>query len=286
MYKNILVAFDGSEYSKAALIESSKWVKRRGGKITLVHAVYFDEEELTNAPEYRERRFKLGKEVCYQTKDMVLSEFGVEVESLVCEGEPSDVIVDIAKEKKADLISIGTHGRKGIKRLIMGSVTSKVIVNAPCDVMVVKSPCTECTGEYKSILVPFDGSEFSKKALGRACKLSKIDNAEITVLYVIPHYEEMIEFLKTESIKKGLSDEAQKIIDVAKEIASGYGIEINTDIRDGHAGEKIIESAKMLKNDLIVAGAHGWRGINKAIIGSTTESVIANAFCPVLVVGR
>jgi len=284
MYKNIVVAFDGSEYSKAALIESSSWIKRHSGGIILLHAVYFEEEEFTNAPEQREKRFKLGKEFCYQTKDKVLSEFGVQVESLVCEGEPPDVIVDIAREKKADLISMGTHGRKGIKRLIMGSVTSKVIVNAPCDVMVVKRPCTECTGEYKSILVPFDGSEFSKKALGRACKLSKIDNAEITVLYVIPHYEEMIEFLKTESIKKGLLEEAQKIIDVAREIASGYGIAIKTDVRDGHAGEKIIESAKMLKNDLIVMGAHGWRGVSKAIMGSTTERVIMNASCPVLVV--
>ena len=284
MYKNIVVAFDGSEYSKAALIESSSWIKRHSGGIILLHAVYFEEEEFTNAPEQREKRFKLGKEFCYQTKDKVLSEFGVQVESLVCEGEPPDVIADIAREKRADLISVGAHGRKGIKRLIMGSVTSKVIVNAPCDVMVVKRPCTECTGEYKSILAPFDGSEFSKKALGRACKLSKIDNAEITVLYVIPHYEEMIEFLKTESIKKGLLEEAQKIIDVAREIASGYGIAIKTDVRDGHAGEKIIESAKMLKNDLIVMGAHGWRGVNKAIMGSTTERVIMNASCPVLVV--
>ncbi|MBI3354311.1 MAG: universal stress protein [Nitrospirae bacterium] len=284
MYKNILVAFDSSEFSRAALMESSNWIKRHSGKIILVHAVYFDEEEFTLAPEQRERRFKLGKEVCYQTKDMVLSEFGVQVESLVCEGEPPDVIVDIAREKKADLIAMGTHGRRGIKRLIMGSVTSKVIVNATCDVMVVKKPCAECTGEYKSILVPFDGSEFSKKALGRACKLSKVDNAEITVLYVIPHYEEMIEFLKTESIKKGLLEEAQKIIDVAREIGSGYGIAIKTDVRDGHAGEKIIESAKMLKNDLIVMGAHGWRGVSKAIMGSTTERVIMNASCPVLVV--
>ena len=94
--------------------------------------------------------FELGKKLCNQMRDKISSEFGIQVESLVCEGEPPDVIVDIARKKKSDLISMGTHGRKGIKRLIMGSVTSKVIVNSPCDVMVVKKPCTECTGEYKS----------------------------------------------------------------------------------------------------------------------------------------
>jgi len=284
MYKNIIAAFDGSEAGRAALIQSSNWVKRHGGRIILVHAVYFDEEEFTLAPEQRERRFKLGKEVCYQTKDMVLSEFGVQVESLVCEGEPPDVIVDIAREKKADLIAMGTHGRRGIKRLIMGSVTSKVIVNAPCDVMVVKKPCAECTGEYKSILVPFDVSEFSKKAIEHACQLSKIDSAEIKILYVIPRYEEMIEFFKTESIKKSLAQEADRIINEAKKIASNHGITASATIQEGHVGEKIIETANMLKNDLIVMGAHGWKGVSKAIMGSTTERVIMNASCPVLVV--
>jgi nucleotide-binding universal stress UspA family protein len=284
MYKNIIVAFDGSEYSRAALIESSNLIKRHGGKIIMVHAVYFDEEEFTTAPEQRERRFKLGKEACYQTKESISSEFGIQIESLICEGEPPDVIVDIAREKKAELIAMGTHGRRGIKRLIMGSVTSKVIVNSPCDVMVVKKPCTECTGEYKSILVPFDGSEFSKKALEHACQLSKIDKAEIKVLYVIPRYEEMIEFFKTESIKKSLAQEAEKIINESKRIALKHGLTADAAILEGHAKEKIIETANKLKNDLIVMGAHGWKGVSRAIMGSTTERVIMNASCPVLVV--
>lgn len=284
MYKNIIVAFDGSEYSRAALIESSNLIKRHGGKIIMVHAVYFDEEEFTLAPEQREKRFELGKKLCNQMRDKVSSEFGIQVESLVCEGEPPDVIVDIAREKKSDIISMGTHGRKGIKRLIMGSVTSKVIVNSPCDVMVVKKPCTECTGEYKSILVPFDGSEFSKKALEHACQLSKIDKAEIKVLYVIPRYEEMIEFFKTESIKKSLAQEADRIINEAKKIASNHDLTADERILEGHVGEKIIETANKLKNDLIVMGSHGWKGVSKAIMGSITERVIMNASCPVLVV--
>ncbi len=284
MYNKILVAFDGSEFSKAALIESSNWVKRHGGRIIMVHAVYFDEEEFTIAPEQREKRFELGKKVCYQTQENISSEFGIDVESLVCEGEPPDVIVDIAREKKVELISMGTYGRRGLKRLIMGSVTSKVILNAPCDVMVVKRPCSECTGEYKSILVPFDGSEFSKNALERACELSKIDGAEITVLYVIPRYEEMIEFFRTDSIKRAMLDEAEKILNVARRIASEKGIPIASTVREGHVGDNIIEAAEMLKNDLIVIGTYGWKGVSRAIMGSTTERVIMNASCPVLTV--
>ncbi|MBI4690884.1 MAG: universal stress protein [Nitrospirae bacterium] len=284
MYKNILVGFDDSIPSKAALTEAANWVKKHGGKIVLVHAVYFDTEEFGIAPEQHEKRLKVGEKVCVQTKEMLTSEFGIEVQSLLCEGDPPNVIVDIAHEKKADLIVLGTYGRKGLNRLLMGSVTSHVIVNSDTDVLVVKKQCSECTGSYKSVLVPFDGSEFSMKALSRACKLSKIDGAEITALYVIPRYEEMIEFFRTDSIRKSLLLEAQKIMDTAKEIATGDGVPIKTVIEEGQSGEKIVATSNRLKNDLIVMGSYGWRGVNKAIMGSTAERVIINAPCPILVV--
>lgn len=284
MYKTILVGFDDSISSKAALTEASYWVKKHGGKIILVHAVFFDTEEFGIAPEQLEKRLKIGEKVCVQTKEMITSEFGIEAQYLLCEGEPPEVIIDTAKGKKADLIVLGTYGRRGLNRLLMGSVTSQVIVNAPTDVLVVKKPCGECKGEYKSILVPFDGSEFSKKAITRACQLSKVDDGEITALYVIPRYEEMIDFFRTESIKKSLYQEANKIISGAVSLASAQGIAIKKEIVEGAADEKIVEIGKKLNDALIVMGSHGYRGVNKAILGSTAERVIVNASCPVLIV--
>lgn len=284
MYKNIVVGFDNTDSSKAAVIEVSNRVKLRGGKFVLVHAVHFDEEELGGGADQREKRFQFGKNVCYQTKEMVASEFGIEADELVCEGEPAEVVTNVAREKLADLIAMGTFGRKGLKRLLMGSVTSGVIVHAPCDVLVVKKPCTECTGAYSSVLLPFDGSEFSKNALKRACQLSKIDGCEVTVLYVIPRYEEMLGFFRTDSIRKSMMEEAEKIVAAAKEIAAGYGVSLTTEIREGTAGEQIVKTAGTLKNDLIVMGTYGWRGVDKAIMGSTTERVIIHASCPVLAV--
>jgi len=186
MYETIVVGIDDSDFSRAALLEVSHWVKLHGGRIIMVNAAYFDEEEYGIAPEQSEKRIALGKKICIQRKEFLSSEFGMngDVESLVCEGDPPKVLVDIADERKADLIALGTHGRKGLKRLLLGSVTSGVIVNAPCDVLVVKKPCVSCSGEYRSVLVPFDASAFSKKALERACRLSQTCNTEITVLYV------------------------------------------------------------------------------------------------------
>jgi nucleotide-binding universal stress UspA family protein len=248
--------------------------------------VYFDQEEFAILPSQMEKRFEFGTRVCHEAKKELQDEFSLNgsVESFVCEGEPPEVLVDIAEGKKADLIALGTYGRKGLKRLLMGSVTSQIILNSPCDVLVVKKPCTKCAGSYNSLLVPFDGSDSSKKALLRACELSKSDGSEISVLYVIPRYEEMMDFFKTETIKKSLYQEAEKIAESAKKIASAQGVPIKAVVQEGHAGEKIVEIADKLKNDVIVMGTHGWRGMNKAILGSTAERIIAYASCPILIV--
>ena len=285
MYSSIVVGYDESESSKAAVKEASLWVKNHGGKLHLVHAVYFDQEEFAILPSQMEKRFETGTQVCRQAKHGIQSEFGLNgnVESLVCEGEPPKVLVETAEGNHADLIALGTYGRKGFKRLLMGSVTSQVILNAPCDVLVVKKPCSKCTGSFHSLLVPFDGSESSKKALTRACELSKVDGAEVSVLYVIPRYEEMMEFIKTDAIKKSLFQAAEKIVEGAKKLAAALGVEIKAVVQEGHAGDRIVEIADTMQHDLIVVGTHGWSGVNRAIMGSTSERVIAYATCPILV---
>ena len=286
MYSNIVVAFDDSEFSKAALTESAYWVKKHGGHILLVHAVFFDEEEFVISPEQREKRFDLGKKACFMSQESFSSEFGLNgsLEAMVCEGEAHEAVVNVAEVRKADLIALGTHGRKGLKKLFLGSVTSRVILSSPCDVLVVKKRCVKCTGDYRSILLSYDGSEFSKRALGRACEFSKMDGSEVTALYVIPHYEEMVEFFSTSFIKDNLRQDAERIMDQAKTAASGMGVSIKTEIARGPESEKIVETANKLKSDLIIRGTHGWTGINRALMGSVIESVIISASCPVLTV--
>ena len=286
MYSSVVVGYDESFSSRAALEEASLWIKNHGGHLFLVHAVYFDQEEFAILPSQMEKRFEAGTHVCIQAKKDLHGQFGLNgnVESFVCEGEPPEVLADIAVGKKADLIALGTYGRKGLKRMLMGSVTSQVILSAPCDVLVVKRPCSECTGSYTSILVPFDGSEYSRKALVRAGEMAKEDGSRVTALYVIPRYEEMVEFFRSDSIKKSLRAEAEKVLAEAGKIAADRGFSIATVIREGHASDEIVNAAVKLENDLIAMGTYGWKGVNHAIMGSTTNRVIAHANCPVLVV--
>jgi len=284
-YSNIVVGLDNSEYSEAALIESSHWVKKHGGKLDIVHAVYFDHEEFGYAPSILEQRLKAGTGRCEDIVKKYRKEFGIDMDYVVREGEAHAVIVHEAEERKADLIAMGTYGRKGLKRIIMGSVTAGVILDSPCDVLVVRKPCEKCTGTYDSILLPYDGSELSKKALKKTLELKKGDpNVMITLLYVIPRYEEMLGFFKTNTIEEKLYNEAGKIVLEGENLAYADGHTISTIVEQGAPSDKVCEIAKGLGVDLIVMGSHGWRGVNKAILGSTTERVIAHSPVPVLIV--
>jgi len=284
MYETIVVGFDGSSYSLAALRESAGWIKRHGGHAVLVHGVFFDEEEFGIAPVQHEKRLENGNKLCRLAKADAAAEFGIDAEMLVCEGEPPNVLVNVARDKGASLIALGTQGRRGLKRFILGSVTASVVADATCDVLAVKRPCGTCPDNYNSILVPFDGSEHSVKALRRACELAKVDKGEVTVLYSIPRYEEMMEFVKTQSVKDGLRAEAEKVVAAAVAVAASSGVEVKTAIMDGPPSDNIVKAAESGKSDVIVMGSHGWRGMNKAIMGSTTERVTMLAACPVLIV--
>lgn len=284
MYDKILVGYDGSEPSDAALIEALNWARSNKGSVSMVHAVFFDSEEFSISPSQLEERIGKGKDVCLLASKRYSSEFGVDIPCEVLQGEPHDVIPDQAEKVKANLVALGTYGRKGIKRMIMGSVTSGVISHSPCDVLVVKKPCTECTGMYKSILVPFDGSQTAKRAVERASELAAKMSASLTLLYVIPRYEEMIGFIKTESIREKLYEEARRIVQEGEAIAKSKGVSANTMVEDGSPTGRILELASGLGADLIVMGHRGWSGMDKAIMGSTAERVITHCNVPVLVV--
>ncbi len=285
MYDRIVVGYDESESSKAALKEASLWAQKHGGSVSIVHAVYFDAEEFAIPPSQLEKRVERALGFCGDAKARITADFGLTgVEAIVREGEAPDVLVNVAGAKNADLIALGTFGRTGLKRLIVGSVTAEVIAKAACDVMVVKRPCEDCTGRHSSILVTYDRSESSKKALARAMQLAKEEKAKLTVLYVVPRYEEMVEFLRTSSIERSLGEGAEKVVAEARGIASAQGVEAGAEIRHGHAAHEIVDAARKLGSDLIVMGTYGWRGMSKALMGSTTSAVIAHASTPVLVV--
>lgn len=137
-WQRILIATDGSKYSEAAAQRAIDFAKSYGGELRAVSVVDVPPEFYAEAPNALEDMIDRAKGYVNSIKTQG-GLVGVRAESFVGEGEPYQIITDLAKKEEANIIIMGSHGRTGLKRLLMGSVAEKVIGHAPCPVLVVRS---------------------------------------------------------------------------------------------------------------------------------------------------
>jgi len=137
-WKKIVLATDGSKYSTLAANRAISFAKSYGGELRIVSVVDVPSEFYAEAPQAVDDLVKKAKGFVADVKKQANAE-GVKAETFVGESEAFEAITNLAKEQKADMIVIGSHGRTGLRRLLMGSVAEKVIGYANCPVLVVKS---------------------------------------------------------------------------------------------------------------------------------------------------
>jgi nucleotide-binding universal stress UspA family protein len=137
-WKKILVATDGSKYSKAAVERAIDFAEAYGGELKIVSVVDLPAEFYAEAPELADDLISKAKVYVENAKKQAEAA-GIKTETLVREGESHQMILDIAEDLSIDTIVMGSHGRTGLKRLLMGSVVEKVIGYSSCPVLIVKS---------------------------------------------------------------------------------------------------------------------------------------------------
>jgi nucleotide-binding universal stress UspA family protein len=137
-WKSILFATDGSKFSEAATDKAIDFAKSYGSELDVITVVDVTEEFMARAPGALEDLVKKAKSMVEDVKKKADSK-GIKAESIVREGDAYKAIINIAKKQKVNAIIMGSHGRTGLKRLLMGSVTERVIGHAPCPVLVVKA---------------------------------------------------------------------------------------------------------------------------------------------------
>ena len=136
-WKSIFLNTDGSKYSEAATESAINFAKSYGGELMVLSVVEVTEEFLARAPGMVEDMVKKAKGFVEDVKKKAEGS-NIKTTSFVREGEAYRVITNLARENKVDIIVLGSHGRTGLRRLLMGSVTAKVIGHSPCPVLVVK----------------------------------------------------------------------------------------------------------------------------------------------------
>jgi nucleotide-binding universal stress UspA family protein len=137
--ERILVAMDGSKHSEKALDQAMSMARMCNSELFAINVIDLYPEQLAMAPALEEKMSKEAMEILDKAKQKT-EEANLQIETIVRFGrQPHEFIIKEAKERKIDLIVMGTHGRTGFKSILIGSVAQKVIGHAPCAVLVTPS---------------------------------------------------------------------------------------------------------------------------------------------------
>jgi nucleotide-binding universal stress UspA family protein len=216
---------------------------------------------------------------------------GVAIDALVREGSPAAEILDQVADMKADLLVIGTHGRSGFERLLLGSVAEHVLRKAHCPVLTVprRHPDAVPAGPvlFKRILCAVDFSRSSMHALTYALSLAQEADACLTVVHVLG--AEVVgqigigeEHPSLPTLRLRHEEEARTLLDKAVPESSAAYCKAETMLVRGKPWREILRVAVERQVELIVMGVQGRGAVDLMFFGSTTQHVVRDATCPVL----
>ncbi len=289
--ETIVCPVDFSEFSNKAYDYAYSLAKHYNAKLLVEHVV----QPLQVAYPYctfpeamlQDSWYKLKDEAEERLRGLVSAHArnGLEPKCFVREGYAWECILDFAEQRSADLIVMGTHGRHGLDRLNMGSVTERVVRKARCPVLAVRKPAHDFVEpgdavepvHLHRILLATDFSDHAGRALGYAFSLAMEYNAKLTLLHVV-------ERIGTNTFTQ--EEVATTTAELEKSIPADVRswCTVNSLVRIGKPYEEIIQLAQEDQSDLIILGVRGRNTLDLALFGSTTHRVIRLGSCPVLAV--
>ncbi|OGP70194.1 MAG: hypothetical protein A2Y80_04490 [Deltaproteobacteria bacterium RBG_13_58_19] len=278
--EKVLVCTDHSPFSRGAFNAALSLARAFGSKVHLLQIVElfpfyeFPQPDLvTISPQLTQDLLNLRETAAREYLEACKNEAaqqGVDLDTRLRLGTGIyGEILEEAQEIKPDLIILGRRGRTGLDRLMMGSVTARVIGHSPCPVLVVprESPLT-----WQKILLASDGSPYSAAAWEEALALTRRLGGSLLAVSV--------------AREEGELPVAEEIVNHLMKSANQQGIPLETHVIIGQPDDAIIQIALKNQVGLIILGSHGRTGFKRLLMGSVTERVIGQAPCPVLVVPK
>ncbi len=289
----IVAGVDLSVPSEQALERAAALAQLNNASLVMVHAQAddapienVDNEVLKQLGEVSaavraEEAKRLGEKV------HALTARGINVELVHRVGPPGEVVSEIAKERGAELIVIGTHGHTGLHRFLLGSVATSVLRHAPCDVLV----CRGTTGPSPFLrpIVATDFSPAAARALRNAAALtSHRAPIEIVHAWQLPAGSWGATLLGQarfpwSTVRDAVLSSAQAQADKLVAGFQDIGHPLHVQLIQGPPQSVITDAAEQGAHDLIAIGTHGHRGFRRLLLGSVAESTVRHAPCSVLV---
>jgi nucleotide-binding universal stress UspA family protein len=284
--KNVLFATDFSPCSKAAMPYALSVARRYGATLHAAHVMPTRAEMLLMSPEdWPAGPEEEGKWVQARVEQLEKQVHGVPHEVLTPRGNVVETLAHIVEEREIDLLVLGTHGRSGFSKLILGSVAEEIFRRATCPVLSIGPNVScklDCEIQFQHILFATDFSENSLAALPYAVSLAEEDQAQLTLLHVVEQPAAGI--ADFEVVKAALMHRLRELIPPSAEPWCHAECLLEFGRQFTPPAERILEIARDRAADLIVLGARSVRG--KMGLGthlaSTTAQILTQAVCPVL----
>ena len=269
-FERFLVASDGSEFSAAAVREAIGMARKCNAQLNVMSLVATGVEHETLGESILKQEMETSQQHLDGIKERATA-LGVACDTHLIHGQTVDrEIVDLADQLKVDLIVMGRRGRRGLARLMLGHATAQVIGMAHCNVMVVPRAARV---EGRHIVLATDGSRFADAAAVTTTSMAGFCKAKSTVVSVT-----------TPGYGQENRQEAEQVVQRIVEHMKSEGIDAEGLVLDGRPDELIVAAARDRDADLIVTGSHGRTGFERVLLGSTTERILNETDCAVLVV--
>jgi nucleotide-binding universal stress UspA family protein len=303
MYERILIAIDGSKVGDRGLEEGIRMASSTKASVRLLHVltsvgadgyVPIANHAVVSYENLIDELRTAGRKVLDDATARALQS-GVICETKLVQtvdGGAAKTIVKEARDWPADLIVMGTHGRRGLRRLALGSDAETVLRTAPVPVLLVRDLAKPAgrTAAYAKVLVPVDGSDASKRGLREAARIASASRATLRLLHVVNELivgPEYLPLLRYEGFLASLREEANAILSDASVAAREAGATCETVVLETlgeEAAQSIVRQAQEWGADLIVMGTHGRRGLRRLALGSDAETVLRHSPAPLLLV--
>ncbi|MFB6206827.1 MAG: universal stress protein [Haloglomus sp.] len=283
-YDSILVAVDGSDSAEAAARAAVRFADAFDADISGVSAIQKHDISLLSDSE---TELELDEAAAGAVEDLEsrAADAGVACRTVVARGAAHEVISAYTDQLDADLVAMGTHGRTGLDRLLLGSVAERTLRTS--DVPVFVTPENAGAPTIDSVLVPTDGSDTAVRAADHGIAVARRFDATVHVVSAVDVRTISAAYETGPAIPEivaKLESDHRAAVDTVVERAEAHDLDVATAVPQGPPARLLREYADEEDVDLVAMGTHGRSGLERHLIGSTTERLVRTSPAPVVAV--
>ncbi|AXG08309.1 universal stress protein (plasmid) [Haloplanus rubicundus] len=287
MYEDILLPFDGSDGAAEALHHAAEIAHWADATINVLFVAETTRDSVTVVETKVVDTLVQEGEDIVEEAEKTLNTLGVDYDSDVVQGHPAPTIVEYAEQYEYDVIVMPTHGREGVSRYLIGSVTEKVVRLSSVPVLTARmQPDEQLVFPYENILIPTDGSAGAAHAAEYGLSLAAALDATVHVLSVVDDTSLGLDVRSTVSGQEREQAATDAVADLVSE-AESHGVSNSVrHVEHGSPIEVILDTIDSNDIHAVVMGTTGRRGSERILLGSVAEKTVRSAPVPVITVGR